>query len=202
MLVPQEAQLPQTIPQQMSTVPCTQKEANSLPGSVLILPPFPTPHLSMADLGNSALSIPGTCTPSPSVKGILLPPLLKPSYPPEEILLGPCREAGDISHRMNRAMSYSQPDPYYQPYLWLLPVGPHSFSKLHLKKNIEILAPITIFGQTPLLRTSGHCQSGLLHSLTETAFLLLICFYPTICTSIKHPKLSASIFGLLVYFSF
>lgn len=168
-----------------------------------------------------ALSIPGrTWDPSPapphsSAKVILLLPFLKPSYHPEEICLDPCREAGDISHRINevsmvQTMNYPQPDPYYQLNFWLFPTGPYSFSecfKLHLK-TIEVLAPIKTFGQTPLLRTSQHCQFacscklGLLHSLTEAAFLLLICFYPTICTSTKHPKLSVSIFESLVYFSF
>lgn len=111
---------------------------------------------------------------------------------------------------MVQKMSYPQPDSHYQLNFWLFPTGPYSFSecfKLHLKTT-EVLAPITIFGQTPILRTSGHCQFalscklGLLHSLTEAAFLLLIPFYPTICISIKRPKLSVSIFGLLVYFSF
>lgn len=139
-------------------------------------------------------------------------PLLKPSYHPEGIFPDPCRGAGDISHRINKVqtMSDPQPDPHYQLNVWLFPIGPYSFSecfKLHLK-TVEVLAPMTIFGQTPLLRTSGHCQlalsckSGLLHSLTEAVFLQLICFYPTIYTSIKHPKLSVSIFGLPVYFSF
>lgn len=104
---------------------------------------------------------------------------------------------------MVQTMSYPQPDVYYQLNFWLFHIMPYSFSegfKLHLKTT-EVLAPITIFGQTPLLRTPGHCQfalsckSGLLHSLTEAALLLLICFYPTISTSIKHPKLSVSIFG-------
>lgn len=33
-------------------------------------------------------------------------------------------------------------------------------------------------------------------------FLLLICFYPTICTSTKHSKLSVLIFRLLIYLFF
>lgn len=107
---------------------------------------------------------------------------------------------------MVQTMSY----PHYQLNFWLFLTVPYSFSdcfKLHLK-TVEVLAPVAIFGQTPLLRPSGHCEFalscklGLLHSLTEAAFLQLICFYPTICTSIKHLKLSVSIFGLLVYFSF
>lgn len=176
----------------------------------------------MVDFCNFTLSIPGrTCTPAPApvrpqTKVILLPPTPETQLSKRRNLPWPLQRSRRHqlqdwwSPSMVQTMSYPQPDPYDQLNFCLFPIQPYSFSEcfnLHLK-TIEVLAPITIFGQTPLLRTPGHCQFalshklGLLRSLIEAAFLLLICFYPTICTSIKHPKLSVSIFGLLAYFSF
>lgn len=85
------------------------REKQTLPRAVLIPPSFPTPNLSMVDFCSSALSIPGrTCTPPPapphpSVKVILLSPLPNPNYHLDEIFLDPCREGGDVSHRINGA---------------------------------------------------------------------------------------------------